>query len=103
MGVGGNCFSPNTQLTREAASTIIFRFVQTYPELFGTKIDLTSNSSDISLSKFGDSQNVSSWAVTAMTWAVGNGIINGYEDGNIYPSKAATRAEIAAIFYRVYN
>ena len=51
------------------------------------------------LSKFSDSADVSEYAVTAMRWAVGNGILNG-ENGQINPQGTATRAQVAAMVAR---
>lgn len=51
------------------------------------------------LSKFSDSADVSDYAVTAMRWAVGNGILKG-ENGKIDPKGTATRAQVAAMVAR---
>ena len=51
------------------------------------------------LEQFSDSNQVSSWAVSAMNWAVGRGLINGM-DGKLVPKGSATRAQTAAILTR---
>lgn len=56
--------------------------------------DLT-NSGD--LSKFPDEDKVSSWAQTAMKWATGLQVINGYEDSTLRPGGGTTRAEAASM------
>lgn len=47
-----------------------------------------------------DAGNVASYARTAMAWAVENGIMNGYSDGNLKPEAPATRAHVAAMVQR---
>lgn len=42
---------------------------------------------------------VGSWAVDALRWCVGAGIING-KDGGLQPTGNATRAEFATILMR---
>ena len=49
---------------------------------------------------FEDSSEISEYAVSAMNWAVGSGLINGKSVTTLNPKDNATRAEIAAILYR---
>ena len=51
------------------------------------------------LSRFGDAASVSSYAQTAVRWAVANGILNG-SDGMLNPKGTATRAQVAAMVAR---
>ena len=51
--------------------------------------------------RFGDSASISSWAVPAVELAVAQGFIVGMENGNFEPNSTATRAQAAAIIYRV--
>ena len=51
------------------------------------------------LSRFTDKASVSAWAVPAMNWAVGQGLING-SGSNLVPKAQATRAQVAAIIHR---
>jgi hypothetical protein len=52
------------------------------------------------LSTFTDSDKISDWAIDAMKWAVGAGLISGYPDKTVGPQGNATRAEVAAIMHR---
>lgn len=79
-------FSPEENITREQVATIFHRYNEA-PEGTGN------------LSAFPDADKVDGYAVEAMKWAVGEGIING-SDGLLDPLGNATRAQIAAIFYR---
>ena len=47
------------------------------------------------LTGFADGDQVSSWAVSAMNWAVGQGIMNGKGNNTLDPQGTATRAEVA--------
>ena len=52
------------------------------------------------LTAFKDSNSVSDWAVDAMAWAVGAGILSGKAGNVLDPRGTATRAEVAAILMR---
>lgn len=43
------------------------------------------------------------WSKEAMTAAVNNGLLNGYEDGKIHPEANLTRAQFAAIMVRAFG
>lgn len=47
-----------------------------------------------------DVASVSEWAIPAMQWAVGTGIIKGMTETALVPGGNATRAQIAAIMQR---
>lgn len=78
----------DANVTREQIATMIWRYIGE-PE------------SDGDLSGFSDRAKISAYALTAMKWAVENGIINGYPDKTLRPQDDATRAEVAAIFHRI--
>ena len=52
-----------------------------------------------SISAYADASNVSNWAVDAMRWAVGEGLIQG-SNNHLRPQSNATRAEVATILMR---
>ena len=78
--------NPTESITREQLATMLWR-------------DAGSPSSTDGLSRFSDSGTVSSYAQTAMSWAVANGIMQG-SDGMLAPGGTATRAETAAMIAR---
>ena len=93
-GVGGGKFDPEGIVTREQMATILYR----YSEWKGFD---TSKRADFS--SFPDANKVSSWAKTAMKWAVAEGLIGGSKEGNatyILPTNGATRAQVATILMR---
>ena len=94
-GVNSNKMAPNDHVTREQLAVMFYR----YADAMGY-LKETPSTSPIS---FKDSSNVSDWAVTAIDWAVSNGILSGRSNGTIDPSGVATRAEVAAIIHRFYG
>lgn len=90
-GTSETKFSPNDPLTREQLAAILFRFA----EMVGGDV-----SKFAPLGEFKDANKVSSWAKTAMMWAVEAGIISGTDKGELNPLGHATRAEVASILMR---
>ena len=65
--------------------------------------ELLSAAESTDLSSYGDAANVNSWAVEAMQWACGVGLIQGVVSGsvtNLAPTGSATRSQAATILYR---
>lgn len=87
-GMGDGIFAPNSPVTREQMAAILYRYAQ-YKGYDTTK---TADISD-----FTDGNKTSAWAVPAMQWAVGTGLISGQGDGILAPNGTATRAEVAQI------
>lgn len=52
------------------------------------------------LAAFPDAGQISEYAVSAMNWAVGRGLLSGRADGSLDPRGGATRAEVAQILMR---
>ncbi len=93
-GMGDGTFAPNAQITREQLAAILYR----YSELKG--YDLTASAE---LDAFPDADQVGAWALPAVQWACGAGLINGIAtDGVNYlsPTGSATRAQVCAIIMR---
>lgn len=90
-GVGGNSFAPNDLLSREQTAALLYRYAQ-YKDY--------DVSGTVSLDAFSDMAQISSWAMTAMQWAVGKDLISGTSDTTLTPGSSATRAQGAAILQR---
>lgn len=90
-GVGDNLFAPNNSISREQLATILFRYAQ--------KCGLDT-SARADLSSFTDVGAVSVYAQDAMSWAVSVGLISGVGNGQLDPTGAATRAQVATILLR---
>lgn len=78
--------NPNANITREQLVTMMYRYAG-------------SPKADGKLDSFSDAASVSTYAASAMQWAVANGIVNG-SNGKLNPQDNATRAEVAAILMR---
>ncbi len=90
-GYGNGKFGPDDTITREQMAAILYRYAS-YKGYDMTKLaDLTG---------YTDADTVSDWAVTAMRWAVAEGIINGTSTTTLSPSGDSTRAQVATIFMR---
>ncbi len=89
-GVGAGRFDPDGKITREQMATILFRYAQK------KEID-TSRRGDVSA--FPDANQISGYAKEALSWTVGEGIING-SDNMLQPQGNATRAQVATILMR---
>ena len=50
---------------------------------------------------FADAFDVSEWAVPALQWACGAGLMSGKDGGRLDPRGTATRAELAALLMRL--
>lgn len=92
-GYGHNKFGPNDDMTREQLVTIMYRYAQL------KKVDV-SIGEDTNILSYDDAQTVSEWAIPAMQWAVGAGIVNGTSTSTLSPKNNASRAEIATIVMR---
>ena len=91
-----NYFYPNTPITREDAMVLVLRAVNITGE--------TIPSGDVSgLSSYYDSSVISDYSRSAVAALIKSGIITGSDDNKIYPQGNLTRAQVAAIIYRVIN
>ena len=79
--------NPNDFVTREQMVTMLWRYA-------GEK------NGSANLNRYTDSGSVSGYAVEAMRWAIGNGVIQGVTSTTLAPKANATRAECATIFMR---
>ena len=89
-GATATTFDPDGNITREQIAAILYRYAGS-----PTVTD--------SLSGYADQAQVSSFAVTAMQWAVGSGIIAGTPNGGktyLTAKGNATRAQVAVMLHR---
>ena len=91
QGYGNGRFGPDDALTREQLVAILYR----YSVLM--KYDVSKPND---LDSFTDTDVISEWALEAMKWAVGNGIVEGVGNGLVSPETGATRAQFAAMMQR---
>ena len=87
-GIGGNLYDPDSNVTREQFAVMLYKYA------CFKGYDLTAAGD---LTQFPDAGSISSWAETALSWANGNDLINGHENGTIDPKGSAIRAQAASI------
>ena len=90
-GVSDTEFAPSGDLTREQLATVLYR----YAESMGYDV-----SASVDLSGFPDAGDIQSYAAQALSWAVAEGLLQGFEDDSLRPGGTATRAQIATILMR---
>ena len=78
-------------ITREQLVAMLFRYA--------VKNGLEAVTLSENLTQFTDASDISAWAVSAMQWAVGQGLIQG-SNGQLRPQANASRAEVATILMR---
>lgn len=93
-GFSDGTFRPNDPITREQFATFLQRFAANI-----YKMD-TESANYADLSKFKDSAEVDQAYRESMSWAVGEGIINGTSATTLSPNDCATRAQVAVILTR---
>ncbi len=79
--------NPTSAVSRQQMVTMLWRYAG-------------EPDSTYSLSGYSDTAAISSYAETAMAWAVENGIVSGYSDGTLRPTTGANRGQVAAILMR---
>lgn len=90
-GYGDGTFQPGDSITRQEFAQMLYN----YAKYKG--YDLTAEGD---LSQFPDSGSVADWAEAAMSWANGNELINGHDNGTIDAGGTAIRAQAASILMK---
>ena len=86
-------FGPNDAVTREQLAAMLYRYAvsQGYDVSVGEDTNILS---------YADAFSVSEYAVSALQWACGEGIVTGRDDGTLSPQDSALRSEFAAMLMR---
>lgn len=87
-GYGGNTFGANDAVTREQLAAILWRYAQ-------YKGYDVSVGEDTNILSYADAFVISEYAIPAMQWACGAGIINGSDDGTLNPKGTAQKVHTA--------
>lgn len=96
-GVGGGKFDPNSGITRQEAATMVARAAK----LVGINTEIDEAAVTEALAKFADEAKVESWAKEGLALCYREGILTA--DGNIQPTVAAKRCEIAQMVYNLLD
>ena len=92
-GTSAAAFSPNAALTREQAVTMLYRYAQAA----GADVSVEA---DADLLRYADAGQISAFALPAMQWACGSGVLTGNGAGALNPQGTASRAELATLILR---
>lgn len=92
-GYGGGLFGPDDNITREQLASILYRYAQ-------ARGDDVSVGEDTNILSYSDAADVAGYAVSAMQWACGAGVITGISESALAPRGEATRAQTAAMLMR---
>ena len=92
-GVSETEFAPDENITREQLAAMMLR----YAAAEGLDVSVGESTNILS---YADFAAISEYAVSAIQYAVGSGLINGRSETTLAPQDNATRAETAAIMMR---
>ena len=95
-GVGNGKFAPNDPITRAQMCAMIERYLDLYRKAW--KVTLPESGS---LSVMVDESAIPAWALAAVKQCQRHGLVNGFEDGTFRPNDLSTRAQVAAVIYRL--
>ena len=95
-GITNTEYAPDLNITREQMAAMIYRYM-TYKNM-----DLSVGENTNILS-YADCSNISDYAIPAMQYAIGSGIIKGMTDNTLEPQGISTRAQAATVFMRTFN
>ena len=87
-------FAPDEKITREQIAAIMYRYVK----YKGADTSIGENTNILS---YDDFDEISEYAIPAMQWSVGSGVLVGRTDTTLNPLETTTRAEAAAVFNRI--
>ena len=92
-GYGDGKFGPDDIITREQMAAMLYRYAQ-------YKGYDVSVGEDTNILSYTDFEDLSEYAIPAMQWAVGAGIISGTSESTLGPLGNASRAQVAVILTR---
>lgn len=92
-GYGNGMFGPDDVITREQMASILWRYAQ----YKGYDVSIGE---DTNILSYDDALSISAYAMPALQWACGDGIIGGTTANTLSPQGQATRAQTAAILHR---
>lgn len=94
-GVSETKFSPAAVLTREQMCMMLYNYAS-------YKSNISQDFNKTVIYAFKDNEDISSWAKTAVAWAVNERYISGYKS-KLTPKEAATRAQAATVIMKYFK
>ena len=95
-GVGNGKFAPNDPITRAQMCAMIERYLALYKKAWKVTLPETG-----SVSVMVDENAIPAYALAAVKQCQRHGLVNGFEDGTFRPNELSTRAQVAAVIYRM--
>lgn len=95
-GYENGTFGPNNTITRQQLVTMLYRYAQK----MGYDVSVGEDTNILSYNDFAE---FSEYAIPALQWACGAGVISGYDDGTLKPHQVATRAQTVQILMNAMN
>ena len=95
-GYSDTVFAPNDAITREQFAAIMYRYAKNK----GYDVTVGENTNILSYS---DYDAISEYAIEAMQYTLGSGLIKGRTETTLNPKDNTTRAEMATILYRFFT
>ena len=92
-GYSDKAFGPNDAITREQFAAILYR----YSQFKGYDVSVGE---DTNILDFDDAASISTYAVPAIQWACGSGMISGVSALTLDPQGVTSRAQAATMFMR---
>ncbi len=92
-GYGNGNFGPEDPITREQMAVMLWRYAQAK----GRDVSVGENTNILS---YTDIDQTGEWAIPALQWATGSGVMTGRGNGVLDPAGKATRAEAATMLTR---
>lgn len=86
-------YAPEQPIAREQIAAVMYR----YAKYLGIDVGVGENTNILSYEDF---DKISEYAIPAMQWAVGSGMIKGRSESTLNPQDFAERVEIAAMLHR---
>lgn len=95
-GVGNGKFAPNDPITRAQMCAMIERYLTLYKKAWKVTLPETGY-----VSVMVDENAIPAYALAAVKQCQRHGLVNGFEDGTFRPNELSTRAQVAAVIYRM--
>ncbi|QWU15187.1 S-layer homology domain-containing protein [Paenibacillus sophorae] len=96
-GKSGKVFDPKATITREEIATMLARALTTYNGVKTITQPGTVNAA------FTDGNKISKWAAASVALTKSTQLFEGFEDNTFRPAQTTSKAEAAALIYRLYQ
>ncbi len=95
-GISETEFAPDMVCTREQIVTFLYRMAVS----LGKDVSVGE---DTNILSYDDAFDIGEWAIPAMQWACGAGVMNGTSESTLSPQMECTRGQIVTFLYRTFK